>query len=206
MEATESIWRKTDKAAPDLPFWQSAYQAHGPEILGFLGRRLKRREDAEDLLQDTFVRAIRSASCHDENPRAYLFRVAQNLLLNRHRRPRLVVPESESGLSARGDADASPFEAMESDRANPEEAARWRAAQAAFKTALGGLTESHRRAFELCVLDGRPYNEIASVTGWSLPQVKVNIHRARRRLLLELRDHLDHRDPSAVVKGEPHER
>ena len=54
---------------------------------------------------------------------------------------------------------------------------------------LAGLSEPHRRAFELGALEQRSYAEIAEITGWTLPQVKVNLYRARKRVIEELREH-----------------
>lgn len=163
----------------DRVFWRTAYQAHGPAVLSFLRHRLGRREDAEDLLQETFVRAIRSDSFEDGgNLRAYLMRIAHNLWVTGLRRPRRVtlIDESEQeALAERPDPAASPEqEAAGSDLR--EKVGR----------ILAGMREPYRRAFELGVLEQHSYNEVAEVMGWSLSQVKVNIYRARRQVLSEL--------------------
>jgi len=41
-----------------MSVWPTAYANFGPEILGFLTRRLGNREEAEDLTQETFIRAL----------------------------------------------------------------------------------------------------------------------------------------------------
>lgn len=171
----------TEAIEQDRVFWRAAYQSHAPAVLAFLQHRLGRREDAEDLLQETFVRAIRSGSFDGDNLRAYLLRTAHNLWVNRRRRPRLVVP-------AAGESDA-PLADVPAEAASPEQEASWSAFREELRRVLAGLSEAHRRAFELGALEQRSYDEIARITGWSLPQVKVNLYRARKRVIEELREH-----------------
>lgn len=179
----------TEAIEQDRMFWRAAYQSHAPAVLAFLRHRLGRREDAEDLLQETFVRAIRSGSFDGDNLRAYLLRTAHNLWVNRRRRPHLVV-------SAPGGDDA-PLADVPAEAASPEQEASWSAFHEELRCVLAGLSEPHRRAFELGALEQRSYGEIAQITGWSLPQVKVNLYRARKRVIEELREHF----PRAARSG-----
>lgn len=177
----------TEAVEQDRGFWRAAYQSHAPAVLAFLQHRLGRREDAEDLLQETFVRAIRSGSFDGDNLRAYLLRTAHNLWVNRRRRPRLIV----SAPAGEGDA---TFGDVPAEAASPEQEASWSAFREELGRVLAGLSEPHRRAFELGALEQRSYGEIAQITGWSLAQVKVNLYRARKRVIEELRGHF----PQAV--------
>ncbi|HSN89194.1 MAG TPA: RNA polymerase sigma factor [Thermoanaerobaculia bacterium] len=163
----------------DRLFWRTAYQAHGPAVLAFLRHRLGRREDAEDLLQETFARAIRAGSFQEGgNVRAYLLRTAHNLWVSGLRRPRLVAPL--------GDAEEQALAETPDSRASPEQEATWGDLRDKVQLALAGMKESYRRAFELGVLEQRSYNEIGEITGWSLAQVKINIYRARKQVLAEV--------------------
>jgi RNA polymerase sigma factor (sigma-70 family) len=172
----------TEAIEQDRVFWRAAYQSHAPAVLAFLQHRLGRREDAEDLLQETFVRVIRSGSFEGDNLRAYLLRTAHNLWVNRRRRPQVVVP------LAAGEGHASLVE-VPAETASPEQEVSWSAFREELQRVLAGLSEPHRRAFELGALEQRSYAEIAETTGWSLPQVKVNLYRARKRVIEELREH-----------------
>ncbi|MEZ4655360.1 MAG: sigma-70 family RNA polymerase sigma factor [Candidatus Eisenbacteria bacterium] len=64
-----------ESTQPALGFWEAAFQEHGGSLLRFLSSRVRRREDAEDLLQEIFVRAMRARTDRSEpdNPWAYLF-------------------------------------------------------------------------------------------------------------------------------------
>jgi len=176
-----------EAATHDDAFWHTAYCSHGPAVLAFLRRRMG-REEAEDVLQETFVRAIRAGSYQgdDRNARAYLMATARHVLINRLRRPRLVVNAGDMTADAGHDALAE----VPSDDASPEEDAAWGAFRRRLRDVLGELKESYRQAFELGVLQQRSYAEVASLTGWSLPQVKINVYRARRRVIQGLADYL----------------
>jgi RNA polymerase sigma-70 factor, ECF subfamily len=175
----------------EMAFWQAAYEDHGPAVLAFLSRRLPGRADAEDLLQETFVRAIRAGTARDATSvRPYLLTTAHNLLRNRLRRPRLVVAAADAGVAPAAPEGAEPLEAIADERATPEQTAAWGEFRAALARALGALSSDHRRAFELGVLERHSYDEVARLTGWSLARVKTNIHRARKGVLARLGDNL----------------
>ncbi len=153
--------------------WRSAFSDHSGPVLQFLRRRLP-PADAEDLLQETFLRAMRAGSPDRiENLRSYLFATAKHLTLNSLRRPRPVKP-------ATGAPD--PIEEMSAGEPGPDGEASYRFLSAALSRELATLPRSPREAFELAVLDGRSYEEVARATGTTLAQVKVHVYRARRRL------------------------
>ena len=66
----------------------AAYQAHRDEIFSFLARTMRDDGEAEDLLQDTFLRLSREARAGrvPDQLRAWLYRVATNLAMSRFRR------------------------------------------------------------------------------------------------------------------------
>ncbi len=177
----------------DDAFWHSAYCSHAPAVLAFLRRRMG-SEEAEDVLQETFVRAIRAGTFRgdDGNARAYLMSTARHLLINRLRRPRLVVAADNFSPRAAEDKTDAMAEVAAED-ASPEQNAAWSAFHKRLGDVLGELKESYRQAFELGVLQQRGYAEIGQLTGWSPSQVKINIHRARKRVIQGLADYLPDR-------------
>ena len=76
--------------ADDRPFEciLNAWGEHESELRGYLSRRLTDRHLADDLLQEVFIKALRQgqAFCRLENPRAWLFQVARNTLVDQQRR------------------------------------------------------------------------------------------------------------------------
>lgn len=159
-------------ASASTEFWHQAYRDHGSAVLAFLRSRVGSRDDAEELLQETFVRVLRRAAVIDDvrSARAYLFTTAHNLARNhaRHRRISPFVDGVESEPEAPGTADVR---------------ARLRSLLETLERELDEMPEAHRTAFRLGVLDKLPYSEIAARTGWSAAQVKINVYRARRRMV-----------------------
>jgi RNA polymerase sigma-70 factor (ECF subfamily) len=139
-------------------------------IFRFLRRMTRSREVAEDLLQEVFLRVVRSESRfrREGTDRAWVFRIARNVLLNHRRdesRRDAGAPLDESG------AGAPPARLVE--RLSLEEA-------------LGRLDETGREVFLLREVGGLGYREISSVCGLSDDAVRNRIYRARcdlRRLL-----------------------
>jgi RNA polymerase sigma factor (sigma-70 family) len=166
----------TDSTPPTTLFWKSAYETHGPAVLSFLRARLSQHSDAEDLLQDTFVQAIRSGgSIQDTSKvRSYLFRTAHNLMVNHIKRPN-VVP-----FTAIGDGEPGNIDAAASHETSPETVLVNRELKENIKSMLDKLPENHRVAFQLAMVQERSYREIAEVTGWTPAQVKINVYRARK--------------------------
>jgi RNA polymerase sigma-70 factor (ECF subfamily) len=170
-----------------MTFWQSAYRDHGPAVLGYLSSRM-RREDAEDLLQETFVRAIRSSgSLRDEQKlRPYLLTIAHNLLVNRYRRREPLLFSELSVATEEGD-NAGLAEPV-APGACPEQEADLARLEERLGDVVAAMSPHLRTAFEQGVLRQEPYKEIARRNGWSLAQVKINVYRARRQAITKLRD------------------
>ncbi len=133
--------------------------------------------DAEDALQDTFVRGYRSlARCTDpERFGAWLFGILVNrcrtYAAKRTRRQKLVVTDDIAVASA-------SVEHTE-DRDASREAIMW---------ALDQLPEEQREAFLLKHVEELSYEEMQQVTGTRIPALKMRVFRAReelRRLLTE---------------------
>lgn len=164
--------------------WMQAYQEHGPSILAFLRSRVGRRELAEEFLQETFVRAMRcgAGDAPGSNLRAYLFTTAHHLVISDRRRPRLLqlfseMPEEVAGLDRRAGQAVSPEEAIDLGRVRDLLAG-----------VVKALSPAQRAAFQAAVLDQKSYAAVAQENGWSVEQVKVNVHRARKRVIEMLRD------------------
>ena len=167
----ERAGTSTDETAA----WRGAFSSHSGTILRFLKRRLPPQE-AEDLLQETFLRAMRTGGPERiDNLRSYLLATAKHLTLNALRRPRLFRP-----LPA---GSPSPLDEVPAPHPGPHETASFQLLTDALEKALSTLPSSQRRAFELAVLEGRSYDEVSRETGTTLAQVKVNVYRARRRLV-----------------------
>jgi RNA polymerase sigma-70 factor, ECF subfamily len=135
--------------------------------------------DAEDLVQDTLIRAYRSIGTFDgAYPRAWLLTILRNTHINRNRRQRPELLRDPDGAQSRladvpGDECTDQFVESVFD--------------AEVEAALAALDEPFRRVVELVDINGLSYAEAAEVLGIPTGTVMSRLHRARRRL----RDRLD---------------
>ncbi|MBS2016284.1 MAG: RNA polymerase sigma factor [Deltaproteobacteria bacterium] len=152
------------------------YEDHGGKIHRFLRDLLGDGALAADATQETFVRAYRQLGTFREGGAIvpWLFGIARNVSLEvrraRSRAARVIAPPS-------GDLPHDP-----PGPGSPETELLSREALRVVDGALAGLSED-RRAMLLLRLDhGLAYEEIASLMGFSLAKVKVEIFRAREAL------------------------
>jgi RNA polymerase sigma-70 factor (ECF subfamily) len=175
-------------AVADNSFWFNTFEEHGSSILAFLTSRVGRREVAEDLLQETFVRVMRRGQKFGDvsRIRSYLFTTAHHLVLDRARRKRPVLFSEISRV------DADPMgEIADHDRPLPDEVTDLRLFEHKLEAAIESLSADHATAFRLAVLQQFSYAEVAGQTGWTLERVKTNVHRARKKVIEKLKLVLD---------------
>jgi RNA polymerase sigma factor (sigma-70 family) len=153
----------------------AALQQHRPAVLAYLTRRVWDRDAAEDLCQETFLRALKAGGRLREvtRLRSYLLRIAHNLALDHLRR------REPAELAAATEPDGLP------DGTGADPATRFEAAELARRLGevLVELPADQRTAFELGVLERLPYAEVARRQGWSVAKVKVNVYRARQHIM-----------------------
>lgn len=141
-------------ARGDREAFAALYDACADRVHRYLVVRLGSRADADDVLQETFVRLARTRTslANVDDPTAYVFATARNESirfterLGRRSRPRTELA----------------FEEAESDEIQKRESAEWVAA------ALAGLSPPLREVVELKIYAGLTFREIAEVTG--IPQ------------------------------------
>jgi len=137
----------------------------------YLVRRLGDRDWAEEIAQETFVRALRQENIVSE--RAWLFAVATNLVRD----------EARKDARRRRHLDLLREQARAEEAVDPEPTSLERAQEAAAaRRALEQLTERDREAL-LMREEGLDYNEIATALELSVGSVGTTLARARRRLL-----------------------
>jgi len=143
-----------------------AWHENEGELRGWLRKRCGNAVDAEDALQELFLKALRQGDrfCEITNARAWLFEVARNALADRLRLSRDMVE-------------------LPSDLATPvEESAAVDGLAACLPRVLTELAPDDREAITLCDLGGMPQEEFARLRGLSLPAAKSRVQRARKRL------------------------
>ncbi len=148
----------------------TAWHDHEAELRAWLRGRLGNTQDAEDMLQDLFLKALRQDKkcCEIRNARAWLFEVARNAIADRLRlrKEQVELP------------DDLPFEADEPVAVDT-------LAQC-LPRALAELSHDDRDALTLCDLNGMNQAAYAELRDLTLPAAKSRLQRARKRL----REHL----------------
>lgn len=162
----------------DQDAFSSIYRDHHGWLLNWLWRKLGCRSGAADLAQDTFMRVLSAdAAAGMREPRAYLGRVAHNLLANHWRR-----------LALERDYLAALAAQPELLAPSPEEQAVMLETLFALDRMLQGLPDKARQAFLMAQFEGMPYAEIGARLNVSERMVKKYMAQAMLRCALALSD------------------
>jgi RNA polymerase sigma-70 factor (ECF subfamily) len=155
--------------------------AYGPRLFGYLYRLTGSREDAEDLLQETFLRVVRMIAdyAHDGRFDAWIFRIATNLARDRGRRasrgPRLV------GLDD-GQGDAAWVADQDAGRRHPADGMSLSEEVDALQQALARLSAAEREVVMLRHFSQLTFAEVSEVMGTPLGTTLARGHRALGKL------------------------
>jgi RNA polymerase sigma-70 factor (ECF subfamily) len=149
------------------------FRQYHATLVRYLTRRLGDRDWAEEVAQETFVRALRQESIVNE--RSWLFAVANNLVRDDARRASRQRKHLELMAAEVREQEQEPAdEQIEITREMAQESADAR-------RALDSLVERDRQAL-LMKEEGLDYGEIAEVLGIEKSSVGTTLSRARRRL------------------------
>lgn len=149
---------------------------HYHELIGTWTRKLRSREQAEDLAHDTFVRVLENDAQPVEQPRAYLHQAARNIAVDAYRREDRRQALEQGGLELLPQADDDPESYVHAlELADSVE------------RALAELPLNCRRVFIWQKLEGLTQAEIAERMGLTRNMVEKYMIRTLRHL----REHVD---------------
>lgn len=148
----------------------TTWTLHAPELRRWLLSRVPVRAEVDDLLQDVFIKAMRQGERLRAvvQPRAWLFEVARNTLIDRFRSGHASYPLPE-------DLDHWPAPEVTTDAVDV-------LAQTCLPRVLSELDPQDREAIELCDLQGMAQADFARLKNLSLPAAKSRVQRARRHM------------------------
>lgn len=173
--SAEDLARQAQRGS--LPAFTRLVAMFEARLFNFLLRRTGSWDDAEELTQETFVRAWQRLDRYDDQWRfsTWLFTIGGRLAVSHHRAKRRTI--TSDCLEYRADASASP-----SDQAERREAKSptWALAEQI-------LTEGQNTALWLRYAEGLSMKEIAHVMGKSQVSVRVTLFRARDALASHIR-------------------
>ncbi len=159
-------------------------ERHAKRVYRIALSYLRNPDEAQDAVQDTFVKAWENAARWDPRSEVapWLMRIAVNHSIDRYRRGKrrgaYMTPLVE------GDHD----ERIVAEEASPERRAHGVELGARIARALEALPDGHRAVFVLRHYDGMSLEEIAGTLNLSLGTVKSSLHRAIHRLRDRLRE------------------
>ena len=174
---------------PERPL-DALYGVYRDELLRFLTVRTGDADDAQDLLHDLWFRASRLTGAPVANGRAYLYRMAHNLVIDRLRerqrrtRRESLWHEEQSGRSEGGGSGDEPADSS----MNAEEAMFAQEEAARLTAALNTLPEGARRAFTLHKLEGLSHADVAVRLGISKSGVEKHMAVAMKYLRRAMAD------------------
>jgi RNA polymerase sigma-70 factor, ECF subfamily len=158
-------------------------------IFALLFRMVRDRELAEDLAQETFVKALNAIDSYRPEFKfsSWVFKIANNAAIDHLRRREL------DTLSLDGSPHAETPEAMQATalqigarQETPLDTVEAKELGSAIEAAIGSLRPEYRSCILLRHVEGRAYEEIAEMLNLPLGTVKTYIHRARNELRLSL--------------------
>ncbi len=146
---------------------------------------MKNREDAEEVAQDAFLKAYRSIHQFEGNSKfsTWLYTIVYNTALTRLRKKKLQTTDldfhQEENLASYSESDKEWHRLQKFERSGY------------IKEALALLSTEDQVVITLFYLNENSLQEICEITNWELSNVKVRLHRARKRLLKALEQLLD---------------
>ena len=155
----------------DRTQYNRCVEQYADRLFRFAFSSLRNREQAEDVVQESFARVWEKAETVEfEKAKSYLFTIAHHAMIDevRHRQRFASVEEP------------LPADAKTAPRQYPD-------VNEVLHKALATLPELQRNALLLRDYEGYSYQEIGDITGMSEAQVKVNIFRARTALKNKLK-------------------
>lgn len=152
------------------------WETFSGRLRNFIRGRIGNREDAEDLLQEVFLKihlhidALKDAL----RPEAWIYRVARNAIIDFYRRQRPEESADEQWLQQLPD---------------PEDADMMREMIGCLSPYIAQLPEKYRVVIEMSELKGMPHKRIAAKLGLSVSAIKSRVQRAREMIRNDFEHH-----------------
>src|SRR6202142_736714 len=174
--------------------------SHMDALYGVACRLTRNPTEAEDLVQDALVKAMRAREQFQAgtNLKAWLFRILTNTFINKYRRgglERSVLEGPDADPLADGWVSASTMRQLR----DPEQIALLPIVEGEVRQALDALPPEFKLAVILCDVEEFSYEEIADIMGCPIGTVMSRLHRGRKLLQKSL---YSHALALGIVKGE----
>jgi RNA polymerase sigma-70 factor (ECF subfamily) len=147
---------------------EALWERYCRRLLAFIRRRVSNEADAEDILQEAFMRIHRSLCCSEDwnKPESWIYQIVRNLIVDYYRRRRETV-EIPEDLAAEAELEVEDTQAQ---------------LALSLRETIEALPERYRQALILTEYEGLSQKEAAERLGLSLSGAKSRIQRARLKL------------------------
>ena len=181
-EAQTDPRRLAEDARDRVRFEEEALEL-SDQVYRVARRLVSTREEAEDLVQETYARAFRSRRSFTPgtNLRAWLFRILTNLNIDRGRRE-----QRTPDLQPLEEGDYYLYNSLEQDGADDEEQIVERLSQDSVVQALSSVPHNFRDVLVLVDIGDFSYQDAAQILDVPIGTVMSRLHRGRRILKQEL--------------------
>lgn len=173
--------KQAGMSADDPDALHTLYGVHRADLMRFLAARTGDPGEAEDLMQELWLRASQHRGGPIGNGRAYLFRMAQNLIVDRLRERQRRMTRERRWSDHATDFATTGVEPAD-QRVTAEEAMLAREEVATLVSAISNLPEGARRAFEMHKLQGFSHAQVAEELGISKSGVEKHMAVAMKYL------------------------
>lgn len=163
---------------------------HLDALYGAAYRLTRNARDAEDLVQDSLLRAYRfwGSFQQDSNCKAWLLRIVTNTFINEYQRRKRSREILDAANAEQNVTDGILVHAAADDKQTPERAMLQRSVSDDVQRALDQLPDDFRTAVILCDMQGLSYKEIADIMNCPVGTVMSRLSRGRTLLARELRE------------------
>ncbi len=161
----------------DAPTTPAFFEAYYDRIYRYVQSMVHDSVEAEDLTQETFLRAFRERESLRESGAlvAWLYRIATHVALDRLR-------QRARRTSREADVDVAEIELPDRDSVSLQQSIEQEEMSACVQEYLADLPDSYRAVILLHDLEDLTGSQIAELLDLPLATVKIRLHRARRRL------------------------
>ncbi|OLE53247.1 MAG: hypothetical protein AUG51_14115 [Acidobacteria bacterium 13_1_20CM_3_53_8] len=183
MSGSDSLVVRARRGDEDA--FRMIFERYARPLLAFIYDMVGERALAEELTQETFVRAYKNLSALRDERRfgVWLFGIAKNVaresLRSHPRRERETLIDDERVL------------AMSDNQPSPAGILLDKELQRVMRAALQSLDEDKRLVFILKIFHHKSYDEIAAITGFTIAKLKTDLHRARAEMRRRIRPYLE---------------
>lgn len=155
--------------------FNSLYDAYLEPIFRFVALKVPSREIAQDITSEVFLRFLRSGNDSIQNPRAFLYQIARNVIADHYR-----------AHAKKGTLSLAEYTETAEENGRDMDIAEANIEMDRVRTALGKLPEGQQDLIVWRYIDELSISEIASLLGKTEQNVRVGIHRALKALKDEL--------------------